>query len=157
MGRRFSLPSQPAKFNTPALPRGPVSVVLVEDNPADALLVRKAFEAHGIEGEITILTDGEMAIGFIDLVETEAVPCPDLVIIDLNLPKRPGREVLERMRQSQKCREVPVLILSSSDAHADRADAARFRASGYIRKPTRLDEFLDLGAVFKETLGQLSR
>jgi DNA-binding response OmpR family regulator len=127
--------------------------VLVEDNPSDALLVRKAFEAHDIEGEITILSDGEMAIEFIDGVDSDGEGCPDLVIIDLNLPKRPGREVLERMRNSEKCRETPVLVLSSSDAHSDRADAARFGASRYLRKPLRLDQFLELGAVFKEALG----
>jgi chemotaxis family two-component system response regulator Rcp1 len=125
----------------------------VEDNPADALLVRKAFEAHQIEGEITILTDGEMAIRLIEGVDSHVLGCPDLVIIDLNLPKKPGREVLRRMRQSETCREVPVLILSSSDAHADRADAILLGASRYIRKPTRLDDFLGLGAIFKETLG----
>ena len=73
------------------------------------------------------------------------------IIIDLNLPKKPGREVLERMRLSERCRYVPVVILSSSDAERDRADAARWAAS--IRKPSRLDEFLKLGAIFKAALG----
>jgi DNA-binding response OmpR family regulator len=125
----------------------------VEDNPADALLVRKAFEAHEIEGEITIITDGQMAIEFIEDIDAQGLPCPDLAILDLNLPRKPGREVLERMRQSVSCREVPVLILSSSDARSDKADALRFGASRYIRKPTRLDDFLALGAVFRDALG----
>jgi DNA-binding response OmpR family regulator len=123
----------------------------VEDNPADALLVRKAFEAEEIEGEITILTDGEMAIQFIEGIDS---PVPDLVIIDLNLPKKPGREVLKSIRQREMYRAVPVLILSSSDTQTDMTDAMLLGASRYIRKPTRLDEFLGLGAVFKETLGQ---
>lgn len=124
----------------------------MEDNPADALLVRKAFEEYEIEGEIIILTDGDMAIQFIEAIDSHGYRCPDLVIIDLRLPKKPGREVLERIRQSKMCCQVPVLILSSSDAHRDRADAVRLGATRYIRKPTRLDEFLRLGAVFKETL-----
>lgn len=133
-----------------------VSVVLVEDNPADALLVRKACEAHEIEGEIVILPDGEVAIEFIGLVDAGTVRCPDLVIIDLNLPKRPGREVLERMRQSEVCKEVPVIILSSSDARTDMGDAERFGASRYLRKPSRLEQYLELGAIFKETLGKFA-
>jgi CheY-like chemotaxis protein len=124
----------------------------VEDNPADAGLVRKALEEHGVEGELTILADGEKAIQFIEALETQPVDCPDLVIIDLGLPKKPGREVLERMRLSVRCGRVPVVVLSSSDAQQDRADADRFGASRYLRKPSRLEEFLSLGAIFKETL-----
>jgi hypothetical protein len=74
------------------------------------------------------------------------------VIIDVNLPKRPGREVLERLRRSEKCHLLPVVMLSSSDAAQDRADAARFGATKYIKKPLRLQEFLNLGAIFKEAL-----
>jgi CheY-like chemotaxis protein len=71
------------------------------------------------------------------------------VIIDLSLPKRSGREVLETMRRSERCRNIPVVILSSSDALQDKADAARLGASLYIRKPSRLEDFLRLGATFK--------
>jgi two-component system, chemotaxis family, response regulator Rcp1 len=74
----------------------------------------------------------------------------------LNLPKRSGQEVLERMRQSLKCHEIPVVILSSSDAKRDVADAERLRASQYIRKPTRLEEFLRLGTIFKDALDRSS-
>ena len=128
----------------------------MEDNPADAGLVRRALEEHGVEGELTIFADGEKAIQFIQALDTLPAECPDLVIIDLNLPRRPGREVLECIRNTERCRLVPVLILSSSNTQQDRADAARLGASGYIRKPSRLEEFLGLGAIFKETLGQSS-
>jgi DNA-binding response OmpR family regulator len=127
--------------------------MLVEDNPADVRLVRTALELHGVEGEITIFGDGEKAILFIEAVDAQAIACPDLVIIDLNLPKIPGGDVLECMRRSEKCRDVPVVILSSSDALQDRTEAARLGASLYIQKPARLEEFLNLGAIFKETLG----
>ena len=127
--------------------------MLVEDNPADATLVRKALEEHAVEGELLIISDGERAIDFIHALDTHpSEECPGLAIIDLNLPKKPGREVLEQMRLSQRCRHVPVVILSSSDAARDRADAARFGANRYIRKPSRLEEFLGLGAVFKAAL-----
>jgi DNA-binding response OmpR family regulator len=127
-------------------------ILLVEDNPADAGLVRRALEEHGVEGELIVLADGETAIQFIESVDAHSVDCPDLAIVDLSLPKKPGREVLECMRLSETCRHVPIVILSSSGAERDRADGARFGASRYIRKPSRLEEFLNLGAIFKAAL-----
>ena len=129
-----------------------VSILVVEDNPADAGLVRKALEENGIEGELTVLSDGKEAIQVIQKIESQQVPCPDLFILDLNLPKKPGREVLERVRQSEKCRETPVAVLTSSDSVRDREDAARLGASRYLRKPSRLEEFIGLGAIFKAML-----
>jgi CheY-like chemotaxis protein len=126
----------------------PAFIFLAEDNPADAGLVRRALEEYGVEGQLIVIADGEKAIEFIQALEDEAAPCPDLAIIDLNLPKKPGREVLERIRMSAHCRHIPVVILSSSDAERDRADAVRFGASRYIRKPSKLDDFLSLGAIF---------
>jgi DNA-binding response OmpR family regulator len=116
-------------------------------------LVQEALEEHGVHGELIVLTDGESAIQFIRSLDAQGVECPDLVILDLNLPKKPGREVLECMRQSVTCSLVPVVILSSSDAAVDRAETTRLGASRYIRKPSRLDEFMSLGAIFKAMLG----
>jgi DNA-binding response OmpR family regulator len=111
-------------------------------------------EEHGLKGELVVAPDGEIAINYIDELDDDLVSCPDLAIIDLNLPRKNGRQVLQRMRQSQKCRRIPVVVLSSSDAEPDRSDSARLGASRYLRKPSRLEEFLGLGAVFKELLGQ---
>jgi CheY-like chemotaxis protein len=128
------------------------SILLVEDNPADVSLIRKALEKHGVAGEITTFADGEKAVEFIASLEESGLACPDLAIIDLSLPRRPGREVLESMRRSTRCRAVPAVILSSSDAQRDLADAARLGASRYIQKPSRLEEFLALGAIFKDVM-----
>lgn len=152
--QRFRLRSRNQEHSDLALRRD-VSIVLVEDNPADARLVRIALEEHGLEGEITIVTDGEMAIHYINSIDAQGLLCPDLVILDLNLPKTPGREVLECVRLSVVCHEAPVVILSSSDAAQDRADAARLGASRYIRKPSLLADFLHLGAMFTEELREL--
>jgi two-component system, chemotaxis family, response regulator Rcp1 len=127
-------------------------ILLVEDNPADVGLVRRALEEHGIGGELTVFADGENAIQFIHALDTEPIACPDLVIIDLNLPRRPGSEVLECIRKSVRCGSVPVLILSSSNAQSDREVADRLGASRYVRKPLRLEEFLALGVLFKDLL-----
>ena len=150
--RHFTLRSQPENLNAkePPMPQG--TILLVEDNLADAGLVREALEEHGVEGELLVISDGDRAIRFIQSLDTTDNPCPDLVIVDLNLPKRPGREVLECMRKSAKCRDVAVVVLSSSDAAQDKADAFRLGATQYIRKPLRLSEFLGLGSIFRRML-----
>lgn len=128
-------------------------ILLVEDNFADARLVREALEEHAIRCELTLLTNGERAIEFIqNLDHAEETSCPGLVILDLNLPKRSGKEVLRCIRTSVKCRHATVAILSSSDNQKDKDDAESLGASRYIRKPSRLSEFLELGRVFKEML-----
>jgi CheY-like chemotaxis protein len=124
----------------------------VEDNRADAGLVREALEEHGVEGELTVVTDGESAIQLIQDLESQPSSCPDLIIVDLNLPKKPGREVLECIRQSIICRWVPVVVLTSSDAHEDKQDAMRLGARHYLRKPSLLNDFISLGAVFKRII-----
>jgi DNA-binding response OmpR family regulator len=115
-------------------------------------LVREALEEHGVEGELLLIGDGDRAIRYIQALQTQPVDCPDLVIIDLNLPKRTGHEVLQSMRQDPKCRHAPAIILSSSDASEDRAESMRLGANQYICKPLRLKEFLSLGAVFRQIL-----
>jgi CheY-like chemotaxis protein len=128
------------------------SILLVEDNPADAGLVREALQEHGVRGELIVISDGEEAIRFITALDARQAPCPDLVIIDLNLPKSPGMEVLKRMRQSAKCGKATSLIFSSSDVESEKLEAQRLGASRYLRKPLRLEEFFRLGAVFREML-----
>ena len=124
----------------------------MEDNLADAGLVREALEEYAVECELLLITNGERAIDFILRFDEEGLPCPDLVILDLNLPRKPGTDVLRRMRAS-RCAHVPVVILTSSDRQKDKDEAAGLGASGYIQKPSRLAEFIELGRVFKTMLG----
>jgi DNA-binding response OmpR family regulator len=147
--QRFSLRSPLEKIvkETPG-PKVPV-ILLVEDSRADAGLVREALEEHRVEADLVLLTDGETAVDFIQALES----CPELVIVDLNLPKRSGLEVLKALRESVACREAPVVVLSSSDDAQDKNDAASLGASRYIRKPSRLEEFVSLGAIFKSMIG----
>ena len=116
--------------------------------------MREALEEHGVEGELVVIPDGEVAIRWIEALDTGADACPDLLILDLNLPKRAGREVLQHVRESVKCRAATVVVLSSSDVEQDRSEAMRLGASRYISKPLRLAEFIQLGAVFREILEQ---
>lgn len=151
--QHFSLLSRSKRLSKAAVGPKAVSILIAEDNPADVGLVREALEEHGVEGQLMVVTDGQQAIRVIEDIESQWVPCPNLFIIDLSLPKHPGREVLESLRRSPKCSQAPVAVLSSSDSQRDRKDADRLGVSRYIRKPSRLEEFIGLGAIFSEMLG----
>ena len=89
---------------------------------------------------------------FIDQSENDpAAPCPHVMLLDINLPKADGFEVLRRLRGSERCKGIPVLMISSSDSPLDRSQAAELGA-GYFRKPPSYDEFLKLGTVLKKLL-----
>ena len=144
--------SRPGTDTDPAPAGAMPRILLVEDNAADIGLVREALLEHSVRCELTVITDGEHAIAFIDDADAGKHACPDLIILDLNLPKKPGKEVLSRIRSSTVCRDAKVIVLTSSDSQKDRDDVATLRPSLYIRKPSKLDEFLHLGAVFRDSL-----
>jgi CheY-like chemotaxis protein len=128
-------------------------ILVVEDNPADVYLIREAVRHYGINHELRFLDNGEKANGVIDSIDQDgSQPCPDLVLLDLNLPRITGIEVLQHIRRSSRCHRTPVIILTSSDAPADRDAAERFGAGEYFRKPVELEPFLELGAVVKQHL-----
>jgi len=128
-------------------------IVLVEDADPDVFLVREALELGGLQFSLRIFDDGEKAVDFVEDVDRdEKVPCPHLVLLDLNLPKKTGAEVLECVRRSHRCGDVPVIILTSSDSPKDREQVARLGATRYFRKPSRLAEFMRLGDLVREVL-----
>lgn len=102
--------------------------------------------------DVHIVSDGEEAIRFISLADSdEDAPCPSIVMVDLNLPKRDGFEVMQAIRGSRRCREVAVLVVTSSDAPSDREGAASLGAR-YFRKPPSYEEFMKIGSVLKGIL-----
>ena len=123
-------------------------ILLAEDNPADVYLIEEALREHQVPFQITVAEDGEAAIAMIVAGEVH----PDLILLDLNMPKRSGGEVLTHLRAQPHCRTTPVIVLTSSDSPADREEALRLGATSYIRKPTGLDEFLQIGAAIKQLL-----
>jgi two-component system, chemotaxis family, response regulator Rcp1 len=127
-------------------------IVLVEDNPADVELVRVSLEEHGVSCDLLVIHNGDRACTFLEAIERGEQSCPDLFIIDLNLPKKSGVEILHRMRASAICQHVPVVVLTSSDSPKDKAAVAPFHPSRYIRKPSQLEDCLKLGATFKSLL-----
>jgi DNA-binding response OmpR family regulator len=128
-------------------------ILIVEDNRADVFLIRESIETARIDADLHIVQDGDKAIRFFEQTDRDAAaPCPALVILDINLPKKPGREVLQQMRQSPRCANAAVLVVTSSDSERDRDDMRKFGVKGYFRKPSSYDHFMKLGAVVKELL-----
>jgi CheY-like chemotaxis protein len=127
-------------------------VLLVEDNPADALLVEEALSEAQVKCGLQIVGDGTKAVEFITRVETGTEPCPDLILLDLNLPRLSGGEVLKRLRSSPSFGAVKVLIVTSSNAASDREQAMALGANDYFRKPSTLVQFLELGPKVRQML-----
>jgi CheY-like chemotaxis protein len=121
-----------------------VEILLAEDNPADVYLIEEALREHKVDFHITVAEDGEAAIS---LLANSGLK-PDIVLLDLNMPKRSGGEVLDEVRRTSA--DIPVIVLTSSDSPSDREEALRLGATCYIRKPTGLDEFLQIGATIKQ-------
>ena len=127
----------------------PIRILLVEDNPADVYLIEEALRTHGVQFEMKWLRDGEQAL---EMLTEDGLGAPDLVLLDLNLPRVDGKEVLTRIRQTPHLVGVPVAIMTSSDSPQDRREMADLGASCYIKKPPTLDEFLEVGGVIKNLL-----
>jgi CheY-like chemotaxis protein len=125
-------------------------ILLAEDNPADVYLIREALKEHGVDCAIQTASDGREVLTLID----SAGPGwhPDLIILDLNLPRHDGIELLRKLRSTVELSHVPVVVLTSSDSPRDRATATELGATRYLSKPSNLEHFLELGAVFKELL-----
>jgi len=133
----------------------PFHIVLVEDAEPDVLLVREALEQSGLTFELQVLEDGEQGVDFVENMDRDATLAqPHLFLLDLNLPKKTGGQILERVRQSPRCGRIPVVILTSSDSQRDKAQAAALHATGYFRKPSRLDEFMRLGPYIRDLLNR---
>ena len=142
----------PSRETTASTSSDPL-VVVVEDNRADVFLVERAIEFCKLSVRLKVIEDGEEALKYVESVELDAnIPCPDAILLDLNLPRRSGREVLQSVRQAKRCREVPVIILTSSNSPEDRQQTAALGATRYFRKPTSYQEFLKIGDILGEVL-----
>jgi chemotaxis family two-component system response regulator Rcp1 len=121
----------------------PIEILLVEDNPGDARLTREALATSKIHNNLHHARDGEEAIRFLKREGTFAeAPRPDLILLDLNLPKRDGREVLDDIKKDPQLMHVPVVILTTSQAEEDILRAYRLHANCFISKPVDLEQFI---------------
>lgn len=123
----------------------PVEILLVEDNPADVLLAKHAFEKSKIINNLHVAEDGEKAINFLFKKDGyEDVPTPDLIMLDLNLPKIDGHTILERIKNTEKLRRIPIVIMSGSHAQSDIAKSYDLHANCYIVKPVNLSKLSEV-------------
>jgi len=121
----------------------PIEVLLVEDNPGDVRLTREALKDGKVSNNLSVMQDGVEALRFLRREGPYAdAPRPDVVLLDLNLPKKDGRQVLQEMKQDRSLRTIPVVVLTSSDAERDIVGAYELQANCYITKPVDLDQFI---------------
>lgn len=117
-------------------------ILLVEDNEGDVVLTREAFKSAKLRNNITVALDGEMAL---QLLRREAgyedAPIPDLILLDLNLPKLDGREVLNQIKSDEILRRIPVIVVTSSHAEIDVVKSYNLHANAYVTKPVDLQSF----------------
>jgi chemotaxis family two-component system response regulator Rcp1 len=129
-------------------------VLLVEDNVADVYLFREAVRQHGIQTQLSVMGDGEAAILLLERIDRETLPCPDMIVVDLNLPKKSGLDVLKRIRLSPQCATVPVVVWSSSVM--ERPGAYRSGATAFIKKPLDLEEYASMSAELNRLMQPIS-
>ncbi len=134
-------------------------ILLAEDNDGDVFLVRRALEKRGLAHELLLAHNGEEALDWLDSHSgAEAQESAlDLILLDLNLPRVDGGQLLSHIRKSNSFSRTPVIVLTSSDSPKDRQMALELGANLYFRKPTDLASFMDLGRIVEETLHLNSR
>ncbi|MEU3794240.1 response regulator [Streptomyces fructofermentans] len=126
------------------IPAGtPIDVLLVEDDPGDELMTREAFEDNKIGNTLHVVRDGEEALDFLYRRGAHAeAPRPDLILLDLNLPKYDGRQVLEKIKSDAALAHIPVVVLTTSAAEEDILRSYKLHANAYVTKPVDLDQFI---------------
>ena len=121
----------------------PIEVLLVEDNPGDVRLTREALKEGKVCNNLSVVRDGVEALAFLRRQgQYGDAPRPDVILLDLNLPRKDGREVLEEVKADPALRSIPVVVLTSSEAERDIVQAYALHANCYITKPVDLDQFI---------------
>jgi len=129
-----------------------LSLLLVEDSPADVFLVKEAMKEEGLSCRVAVADDGEKAIRILEEVDAGSGDIPDLLLVDLNVPCQSGTEVLERLRRIPRCARTPVVMMSTSDTPVERKRALDLGATEYFCKPSSLAEFMKLGQLVRRLL-----
>ena len=120
-----------------------VNLLLVEDNPGDIKLIQETLKENRFLTELTVITDGEEALNYLKRRgEYEFEPHPDLILLDLNLPKLNGQEILAEIKKDEELKRIPVIVLTSSTEESDIYKSYNLNANCYISKPVDLDNFI---------------
>jgi len=121
----------------------PANFLLVEDNPGDVRLTQEALKSHKLQNNLHVVTDGEEAMAFLRKQgKYKDAPRPDIILLDLNLPKKDGREVLAEIKSEPSLKTIPVVIISSSEAEQDIIKSYNLNANCYVTKPVNFDQFI---------------
>lgn len=128
-----------------------IDILLVEDNPGDVRLTQEAFKDGMLRNNLHVAMDGEQAMDFLyRRGQYPDAPRPDLILLDLNLPKMNGREVLAAIKEDESLKRIPVVVLTTSQDEADITESYRRFASSYIVKPVSMEKFLKVVSSFKQ-------
>ncbi|MBO1753281.1 response regulator [Actinotalea sp. BY-33] len=123
----------------------PIDVLLVEDDPGDVLMTREAFEENKVVNRLAVVSDGASAMQYLRKEgEYADVPTPDMVLLDLNLPRMDGREVLAAMKSDDELRRIPVVVLTTSEAEEDVLRSYSLHANAYVTKPVDFARFIEV-------------
>jgi CheY-like chemotaxis protein len=122
-----------------------IEVLLVEDDPGDVLMTREAFAEHKVANQLSVVSDGVSAMEFLRKSgEHAGAPTPDLILLDLNLPRMDGREVLAAVKQDDVLRHIPVVVLTTSEAEEDVLRSYSLHANAYVTKPVDFERFIEV-------------
>jgi two-component system, chemotaxis family, response regulator Rcp1 len=120
-----------------------IDILLIEDNPGDVRLTREALKEGKVWNRLSVASDGEVALAFLHREgEFADAPKPDLILLDLNLPRKDGREVLAEIKQDERLANIPVVVLTTSKAEEDILRSYKLHANCYITKPVDLEQFM---------------
>ena len=135
-----------------------IDVLLIEDDPGDELITREAFEHNKIKNKLHVAHDGEEGLDFLyQRGAHKNAPRPDLVLLDLNLPKYDGRQLLERIKNDPDLYHIPVVVLTTSSAEEDILRSYKLHANAYVTKPVDLDQFMHVVRQIDEFFVQVVR
>lgn len=130
--------------------KAPFEILLVDDNAADVRMFKESFKLAKAPVKLNIATNGEEAMRFLRrLAPYEKVSLPNLVLLDLNLPKKDGRQILKEMKSDEQLKRIPVIVISSSGSPKDISDAYDLHANSYIVKPGEVEDFLNVGKAIE--------
>ena len=133
----------------------PIEILIVEDNEGDVGLIEEVFEEAKIKNNIHVAEDGEEAVLYLrGKGKFSGSPRPDIIILDLNLPKKDGREVLREIKEDSNLKNIPVVVLTTSGAEKDILRAYELHANAYVTKPIDFDQFINvIGSIVNFWLG----
>ena len=135
-----------------------IEILLVEDDPGDELITREAFEHNKLKNNLHVAHDGEEGLDFLyRRGQFEGSPRPDLILLDLNLPKYDGRQLLEKVKSDPNLARIPVVVLTTSSAEEDIMRSYQLHANAYVTKPVDLDQFMKAVRQIDEFFVQVVR